>query len=481
MNFSRSFTFAVALAALGTAQAGWNRSPYTETRPVDLAAMAIPGTKLVSSEGLGNPQWLIGSSLDEAVTLGAGKSSAVIQLMSQQNIHTAAFNNDGAEGKLTISGSADNKDWSLLGSAVFSAKDRVAQIYFAAATVKYVRASFDSAKGGTIRAFEVFGESTDRDFSMIPKDLTAGGQTVNLASAVSGARAIYAFPTPAHVGELNYLHGVFKFPVSREKYRTIIYDLGGVRTVKNFATSYSLRPMRVEVVAFDALPEKKDWRGKLTFDPAIFNTVKPVAVGEDAKGVGHLKITPEKAVTARYIALRFESNYQQDLAAGAEGESNGEFRYTKGHDDDMTVGGVEFFSDGGYQITPNSGNSVASVAKRSTGNDLVVAANTGYSQASTAAPSAVAPLASAPAQQNSQAKSSSAEAKNASVEVGNQSSKVASAAPTTGTTAPYVTSTTTSAEDTLLKSFTSNEDKKKDKDKEKKKKGDHGDHNGMTP
>ena len=190
MNFSRSLTYAVALLALGSAQAGWNRSPYAETRPVDLAATAIPGTSLVSSDGIGNPQSFIGGGIDEGITLASGRSSAVIQLNSQQNVHTVAFINDGAEGKITIAGSTDRKDWSALGSSVFSASDRVAQIYFATATAKYLQVCFDSAKGGTIRSFEVFGESTDKDFSLVPKDLASGGATINLASAMGGARAI---------------------------------------------------------------------------------------------------------------------------------------------------------------------------------------------------------------------------------------------------------------------------------------------------
>ena len=181
----------------------------------------------------------------------------MIQLSSQQNIHTAAFNNDGAEGKVTIAGSADNKDWTVLGSAVFSASERVAQIYFATATVKYITVSFDSAKGGTIRSFEVFGDSTDKDYNLLPKEAGEGGSTINLASAVGGARAIYAFPTPTNVGELNSLHSVFKFPRSRDKYRTIVYDLGSTRTVNHFAASYSQRPMRVEVFAFDGASRKE--------------------------------------------------------------------------------------------------------------------------------------------------------------------------------------------------------------------------------
>src|SRR6188472_1961269 len=109
MNFSRSISFVAGFAVLGTAYAGWNRLPYVEARPVDLAASAIPGTKLISSVGLGNAESLLGNNVNEGVTLAAGRSSAVIQLSGHQNIHTVVFNNDGAEGRITIGGSVDNR------------------------------------------------------------------------------------------------------------------------------------------------------------------------------------------------------------------------------------------------------------------------------------------------------------------------------------------------------------------------------------
>jgi hypothetical protein len=148
--------------------------------------------------------------------------------------------------------------------------------------------------------------------------------------------------------------------------------------MKMFATSYSQRPVRIEVFAFDQLPEKKDWRGKLTLDPAVFDTIKPVAVGEDAKGVGHIKITPSKPVSARYIALRFEPNYQRNSAVGffdvgtrdliaaaanaRPSEGTGEFaalpglRFIQDEDDTFTIGGVEFSSADNYQQSPTGGS-----------------------------------------------------------------------------------------------------------------------------
>lgn len=379
-KFPRLLVGAAVFAVMGSAsaRAGWNRLPYAETRPVDVATKAIPGTKLVSSSGLGNAAALLSSGINETITLAAGKSSAVIMLGNQQNIHTVTFNNDGAEGKVTVAGSIGNKDWTALGTGEFSHGDRIAQVHFATATVKYVSLTFESEKGGTIRSFEIYGDSTDKDFKLLPNSLSEGGTSVNFASGAGGARPIYAFPTPTNVGEVGVMHNVFKFPKSRDKYRTIVYDLGSSRTMKMFATSYSQRPVRIEVFAFDELPEKKDWRGKLTLDPAVFDTIKPVAVGEDPKGVGHIKITPGKPVSARYIALRFEPNYQRNSAVGffevgtqdviaaaanaKTSEEAGEFaalpglRFVQDDDDTFTIGGVEFASANGYQQSPTGGN-----------------------------------------------------------------------------------------------------------------------------
>jgi hypothetical protein len=70
-------------------------------------------------------------------------------------------------------------------------------------------------------------------------------------------------------------------------------------------------PTRLQVFAFEALPEKKDWRGKMTLDPAIFDEQKPVATGEDARGEGSIQLVPERPVQAQYVALRFEPNYNK--------------------------------------------------------------------------------------------------------------------------------------------------------------------------
>ncbi len=367
----------MALFMMGTAQAAWNRLPSMDARQSDMAEETIPGTELVSSDGIGNAKALISRTLMDDVTLSAGKSSAVLQMHNQQNIRMIAFSNDGAEGTISVTGSGDKKNWSDLGKAVFTADDLVVQVHLTTATEKYITLTFESTKGGTIRSFEIFGTSTDNDFKLVPKGESEGGTSVNLVD-MRNSRPIYAFPTPTNIGELSESHNKFSFPKSKDKYRTIVYDLGETRTVKYFATSYSQRPVRVEVFTFEELPEKKDWRGKLTLDPEIFNKLKPTAVGEDPKGVGHIKITPSKTLSVRYVAIRFEPDYQRsvavsfldfgvqdliDAAVGPVGLMFNEFspqteaRFIVGDDGIFVVRDVEVASSGSFQQVPNgSGN-----------------------------------------------------------------------------------------------------------------------------
>ena len=321
MKSVRTLLLATALGVAGSASAAWPRLPYAESRPVNLASKAIPGTSLTASNGIQNASSLISSGAGDPAVIQAGSSSAVLKLFSQQVVDNVFFVNEGAEGKATFTGSADNKDWSNLGHVIFSSKDRFVAAHFAEAQVKYVKVSFDAAKGGSIRSFNIFGAASDKDFKLKPASSSEGGVSVNLASGAGGAHAIYAFPSPTNIGELSARNNVFKFPKTSDKYRTIVYDLGTPRTVKQFSTSYSQRPVRIEVFAFEELPEKKDWRGKLTLDPAVFNTVKPVATGEDPRGLGHIRIVPSKPVTAQYVALRFEPNYQHNATGSIANEA----------------------------------------------------------------------------------------------------------------------------------------------------------------
>ena len=90
----------------------------------------------------------------------------------------------------------------------------------------------------------------------------------------------------------------------------MIYDLGQARTLTEIGSVHSPRPVRLLAYAFeDKLPEKEDWRHRRSFDPAVFDTMKPVAVAEDARGVGYIKAKLAKSIRARYVALRWEPDF----------------------------------------------------------------------------------------------------------------------------------------------------------------------------
>jgi hypothetical protein len=101
----------------------------------------------------------------------------------------------------------------------------------------------------------------------------------------------------------------FAFPESDERYRTLIYDLGQVRIMNEFGSVHSPRPVRFEVFAFEKLPEKEDWRGRLAFNPTDFQQREPVAAAEDTRGLGYLKAKPKSTVKSRYLALRWEPDF----------------------------------------------------------------------------------------------------------------------------------------------------------------------------
>ncbi len=306
------------LALLGgftSVSAESQRLPYSEKVPMNLANKAIPGTSIASSAGIGTPENLLSASATDVTSLQSGKSEAVVKLVGEHLVNNLQFINDGAEGKVIASSSLDEKTWTPLGQVPFTASTRSVPIRFASVGARYIKVSFELTKGSTIRSFEIYGATTNKDYNF-----SVGGKSE--AAGAGTPRPIYAFPTPVNTNEEDFKKNNFKFPKTKDRYRTIIYDLGDVRTIKEFSTAYSSRPTRLEVFAFEQLPEKKDWRGKLTFDPANLDKMQPVASGEDSRGVGHLLVKPEKPVKAQYVAMRFEPNYNRTGAhASVEEES----------------------------------------------------------------------------------------------------------------------------------------------------------------
>ena len=86
----------------------------------------------------------------------------------QQLIEGVAFLNDGAAGKLVVSGSADLKEWVPLAQSAFSATDRQVSVKFAGAQVKYVRLAFETEKASAIRSLKISGPATTKDYQAVP-------------------------------------------------------------------------------------------------------------------------------------------------------------------------------------------------------------------------------------------------------------------------------------------------------------------------
>ncbi|MEY4484476.1 MAG: hypothetical protein RL693_1928 [Verrucomicrobiota bacterium] len=303
--------YLIALALLSTldvASAAWQKLPATGAPPMNLASRAIVGTKIASASGISNTQALLADDPSQFAKIPAGSSSAVIDISEQTLVEFVSFINDGGAGKVSVSASTNNTNWVALSQQAFDASTLLVELNFAGIQAKYVKFSFDLSNSGSVSSVKVLGASKESDYRTFHKG--SGGVTTE----VSSSKPIYMFPTPTNLGELGSGQGTYKFPISNEKYRTVIYDLGDPRTLKKFNAAYSKVPTRVEIFAFEQLPEKRDWRGKTTFEPSILETMQPIASGEDASGVGHLSLVSSKAVTAKYIVMRFEPNYSKKVA-----------------------------------------------------------------------------------------------------------------------------------------------------------------------
>lgn len=297
------------LSTMNVANAAWQKLPIAKSAPVNLASESIVGTKLVSSSGISDSQTLLTDDPSLFAKLPSGTSSAVIDISEQTIVNFTSFINDGAAGVVAIAASTNNNDWVTVSKEALESNARLIQLSFAGIQAKYVKISFELSKAGSISSLKVLGTNKISDY--LPQQVKKKGS--GSASGIDGTKPVYMYPTPSFYGELENGQGSYKFPETNEKYRTVIYSLGDLETIAKFSAAYSKVPTRLEVFVFDSLPEKKDWRGKATFDPSILDVTKPVATGEDARGIGYIDIN-SKPVTARYVVMRFEPNYTKGVA-----------------------------------------------------------------------------------------------------------------------------------------------------------------------
>lgn len=332
MKPAHSLILFASLAALVPAQGAWQRVSSADGRPVDVASATIDSVSVISSSGISDAQALVSDDPTASASVSSGHGDAEINLGRQAVIDLVAFLNDSAEGKASVSASTDQKNWVPLGQAVFTPADLSVAIRFAGIQAKYVKIQFELSRGGSIRNFQIYGADTDKDYTLRPAS-SGAGKTVNLAGGLGGARVIYVHPSPSRGGELGVKYNAFDFPESNEKYRTVVYDLGQTRTLSEFGSVHSPRPVRLEVFAFESLPEKQDWRGRVSLDESIFDQTQPVAKGEDPRGVGYLKVKPQRSVQARYVALRWEPDFNPPGFQGSAfigGSNFGGASYTPG-------------------------------------------------------------------------------------------------------------------------------------------------------
>ncbi|MDI1314247.1 hypothetical protein [Prosthecobacter sp.] len=309
MKLAPTIVLLGSLLTAGSIQAKWSRIPIIKEKPVNTITGPASNASLDSSSGFGHVDSIFSSDITASSTVSAGKSFVLINLGKPVLISSSSFVNDGIEGRATLSASADKSGWAVLEEKVFSAADRTVEFKFAGMQAKFVKLELALSKGGIIRTLQFFGAATDKGYAVKQSADGKSGKPADLINGLGGARVVYAAPKPANGLDTAITYNKFAFPESDEKYRTIIYDFGQLRILNEFASVHSPRPVRFEVFAFDNLPEKEDWRGRMTFDPSDFGNLSPVAVAEDTRGTGSLKAKPAKSVKTRYLALRWEPEF----------------------------------------------------------------------------------------------------------------------------------------------------------------------------
>jgi hypothetical protein len=299
----------IGLAAAAPLNAKWQRLPTLADKPLESGIKGLDSQATITgSAGFGRANSLLSDDPTDHVDIAAGNSNAVINFGTPTMINRSGFANDGIEGRATLSGSSDQKGWAVLDEKVFTSSDRDIAFTFAGMQVKFVKLEFALSKGGSIRNFQLFGGDKDKDYYVKQSKDGKGGYPVNFAG-VGGSRILYASPNLQGDVDKAMSYNKFEFPESDERYRTLIYDLGQVRIMNEFGSVHSPRPVRFEVFAFEKLPEKEDWRGRLAFNPTDFQQREPVAAAEDTRGLGFLKAKPKDTVKSRYVALRWEPDF----------------------------------------------------------------------------------------------------------------------------------------------------------------------------
>jgi len=311
MKHTSNLILLAALFSASSLEAKWSRIPILKERPVNVAVQGPHSSASIdSSSGIGQVDNLLSQDdVTAASTIGAGKAFFIINFGKPLMVSSSSMTSDGIEGKISLSASADKTGWAVLEEKVVSAADRTIDFKFAGIQAKFLKYEFALSKGGSIRAHSVLGGQTDRGYALKQDPKGEKGKPMNFIGGLGGARLVYAAPQPSNGLDSAAAFNRFEFPESDEQYRTLIYDMGQLRIMNEFSSTHSPSPVRFEVFVFDQLPEKEDWRGRLTFDPSDFSVASPVVAVEDPIGNGFIKAKPSKPVKTRYLAMRWEPDF----------------------------------------------------------------------------------------------------------------------------------------------------------------------------
>lgn len=323
------YTLLTTACLLTVSVAKWSRLPGSESKQVNMS-LSSAGTTVASANGISPIAALTAGDPIRPINVASGRSEAVIKFAKQYVVTKANFVSDGLEGKVSGSVSSDGKAWSSTTSSVFSPADRFVNLDFGRSQGRYLRLQFELVRGGSIRSFQAFGSHSAADYEVTQSE-DGSGSMINFASGIGGGRLIYVNPELYGARNDAVETNQIDFPESDEKYRTAVYDLGQVRSLSEFGSVHSPRPVRLAVYAFETLPEKEDWRGRLAFDPTVFDSAQPVASGEDASGSGAIKVKARETVKARYVALRWEPDFNPPgFSAGAHIGGSGTASFSGG-------------------------------------------------------------------------------------------------------------------------------------------------------
>lgn len=311
MKLTQTIALLTTLLVTTSLHAKWGRIPVMQQKPVNVATKAAySALSIDSSSGVGQVDNLVnGADITAPASFAAGKSFFIINFGKPVMVATSSIANDGIEGKVALSASADKSGWAVLEERVITAADRSIDFKFAGIQAKFLKYEFILSKGGTLRSLTVHGGQTDYGYALKQDSIGEKGTPMNFVGGLGGARLVYAAPKPLNGIDTAAAFNKFEFPESDEQYRTLIYDFGQTRIMREFSSVHSPAPVRFEVFAFDKLPEKEDWRGRLAFNPADFNVSKPVVASEDRVGTGFMKVRSPRPVKTRYLALRWEPDF----------------------------------------------------------------------------------------------------------------------------------------------------------------------------